>query len=268
MFLVQVSKCQNRNHTNVPAVMVVTVKVYGRTRLSADAQASLKACTVKTSLLAGVYLPCLVQVVSCHKPLVFEQNLFLLFPLHLVVGVAAVLVPIIVVLIIMILATTLFVCVRRRHFKQSGLGGSTQSVSFRSGTNVEFSPNFMRNRQPETNGEPLDAEFGLNDANKPTDFSNPMYDAIGNADTTTVADDTGKGGLYEVPGDVFDKKYDKNCYEGSNKPASVGSAVLHPSMVLHRSSPHVPLRQTALDPTTVDTDKDTQNLVEEDKSEC
>ncbi|CAN7990659.1 unnamed protein product [Ixodes hexagonus] len=158
-------------------------------------------------------------------------------PLSGASGVAAVLVPIIVVIIIMIVAATLFVCVRRRHFKQSGLGGSTQSVSFRSGTNVEFSPNFMRNRPAETNGEPLDAEFGLNDVNKPTDFSNPMYDALGNAP--------------EAPAAV-----------------SVGSAVLHPSMVLHRSSPHVPLRQTALDPTTVDTDKDTQNLVEEDKSEC
>lgn len=182
-------------------------------------------------------------------------------------GVAAVLVPIIVVLIIMIVAATLFVCVRRRHFKQSGLGGSTQSVSFRSGTNVEFSPNFMRTRQAETNAESLDADFGLNDVNKATDFSNPMYDAIGNADSTAGAGETGKGGLYEVAGDVFDKKYDKNS--GTNKaPPSVGSAVLHPSMVLHRSSPHVPLRQTALDPTTVDTDKDTQNLVEEDKSEC
>lgn len=184
-------------------------------------------------------------------------------------GVAAVLVPIIVVLIIMIVAATLFVCVRRRHFKQSGLGGSTQSVSFRSGTNVEFSPNFMRTRQAETNAESLDADFGLNDVNKATDFSNPMYDALGNADGTAGAGETGKGGLYEVAGDVFDKKYDKNCFDSTNKaPPSVGSAVLHPSMVLHRSSPHVPLRQTALDPTTVDTDKDTQNLVEEDKSEC
>lgn len=142
-------------------------------------------------------------------------------------------------------------------------------MSFRSGTNVEFSPNFMRNRPAETNGEPLDAEFGLNDVNKPTDFSNPMYDALGNTETPAVAGEPAKGGLYEVPGDVFDKKYDKNCFEpASNKAVSVGSAVLHPSMVLHRSSPHVPLRQTALDPTTVDTDKDTQNLVEEDKSEC
>lgn len=96
-----------------------------------------------------------------------------------------------------------------------------------------------------------------------------MYDALGNADGTAGAGETGKGGLYEVAGDVFDKKYDKNSFDSSNKaPPSVGSAVLHPSMVLHRSSPHVPLRQTALDPTTVDTDKDTQNLVEEDKSEC
>ncbi|KAL3183134.1 hypothetical protein MRX96_006905 [Rhipicephalus microplus] len=160
-------------------------------------------------------------------------------------GVAAVLVPIIVVLIIMIVAATLFVCVRRRHFKQSGLGGSTQSVSFRSGTNVEFSPNFMRTRPAETNAESLDADFGLNDVNKATDFSNPMYDALGNADGTAGAGETGKGGLYEVAGDVFDKKYDKNSFDSSNKAP--------PSHLI---------------PTTVDTDKDTQNLVEEDKSEC
>ena len=44
------------------------------------------------------------------------------------------------------------------------------------------------------------------------------------------------------------------------------SSVLSSSSVVHRSPPSVQIKQTK--PTTVDTDKDTQQLVEEDKSEC
>ncbi|RWS20425.1 low density lipid receptor-related protein-like protein, partial [Leptotrombidium deliense] len=114
--------------------------------------------------------------------------------------------------------------------------------------------------------EPLDGDFNLGDM-KQTDFSNPMYEALGNTDSNKDAGigDIKGGGFYEVPDEVIDKKILKdNSYEKS----PVGSAVLPPSSVVHRSSPPIQLRQTALNPTSIDTDKDTQQLVEEDKSEC
>ncbi|XP_013773508.1 low-density lipoprotein receptor-related protein 2-like isoform X2 [Limulus polyphemus] len=174
------------------------------------------------------------------------------------VDIAAIIVPIFVILIVLLLAIGIFLIIRRSNFKQGGLSGSNQSVSFRSGTNVEFSPTFMRNGPQDTaNGEPLDAEFNLGDVNKPTDFSNPMYDAVNL--------EAGKGGgLYEVPAEVVNKKLP---LKSNNKP-STESAVLSPSSIIQHSSPQVQVRQTALDPTSVDTGKDTQKLVEEDKSEC
>jgi low density lipoprotein-related protein 2 len=74
--------------------------------------------------------------------------------------------------------------------------------------------------------EPLDAHFNLGDFDKPTDFSNPMYDVIGTTQNS-----------------------DKGPYEEGTK-----------------SSP--PVRKSALDPTPLETDKDTAQLVVEDKSEC
>lgn len=110
-----------------------------------------------------------------------------------------------------------------------------------------------------------------------------MYDALGHVEGTapeqtgTVKDGNGisRHGLYEVPDDVYDQKLaasDRNSIDSSTtgniyeKPP--GSAVISPSAVVHKSSPQVQIRQIALNPTTVDTDKDTQQLVEEDKSEC
>lgn len=120
--------------------------------------------------------------------------------------------------------------------------------------------------------EPLDGEFNLGDL-KPTDFTNPMYDALGNMENSDESrkkldEETvpSNAGLYEVPDEVYDKKVplDSNNFDKS----LTGSAVLPPSSVVHRSSPQVQIRQIALNPTSVDTDKDTQYLVEEDKSEC
>jgi low density lipoprotein-related protein 2 len=102
-----------------------------------------------------------------------------------------------------------------------------------------------------------------------------MYDALGNIEGGVDGDVKQDGeaskqstGLYEVPDDLYNKKLplDSNNYDINNT-SSAGSAVLPPSSVVHRSSPQVQLRQVALNPTSVDTDKDTQNLVEEDK-EC
>ena len=101
-----------------------------------------------------------------------------------------------------------------------------------------------------------------------------MYDALGNLESGATDETVKKlgsetisnSGLYEVPDEIYDKKVplDNNSYDKS----LTGSAVLSPSSVIHRSSPQVQIRQIALNPTSVDTDKDTQYLVEEDKSEC
>ncbi|XP_076323457.1 low-density lipoprotein receptor-related protein 2-like [Tachypleus tridentatus] len=181
-------------------------------------------------------------------------------------GIAVIIVPIFAILIVLLLAIGLYLVLRRRNFKQGGiLTGSNQSVSFRSGTNVEFAPNFMRSGPHDTvNGEPLDADFNLGDINNPTDFSNPMYDAI---NMGSGVESGKKGGLYEVPAEVVNKKLSLEFNNSSNNKSNPESAVLSPSSIVQRSSPQVQMRQSSLDPTLVDTDKDTQKLVEEDKSE-
>lgn len=61
---------------------------------------------------------------------------------------------------------------------------STQSVSFRHGTNVEFnSPGFNPNNGPPATGTidgvaPIDAYNLQAISSKTRDFSNPMYDAV------------------------------------------------------------------------------------------
>ncbi|XP_022241765.1 low-density lipoprotein receptor-related protein 2-like [Limulus polyphemus] len=178
---------------------------------------------------------------------------------------AVIIIPIFAILIVLLLATGLYLVLRRRNFKQGVLAGSNQSVSFRSGTNVEFAPNFMRSGPHDTaNGEPLDADFNFGDINNPTDFSNPMYDAI---NMGSGVESGKKGGLYEVPAEVVNKKLSLELNNSSNNKSTPESAVLSPSSIVQRSSPQVQMRQSSLDPTLVDTGKDTQKLVEEDKSE-
>lgn len=46
------------------------------------------------------------------------------------------------------------------------------------------------------------------------------------------------------------------------------SAILAPSSITHRTSPQLNLRPKELSPSSHDTGRDTQLLVEEDKSEC
>lgn len=101
---------------------------------------------------------------------------------------------------------------------------------------------------------------------KTTDFSNPMYEALGNGESNNKESANSKQiGLYEIADEILDRKINN---EDVYKTPTKGSAILSPSSIVHRSSPQVQIRQTALNPTSVDTDKDTQKLVEEDKSEC
>lgn len=79
-------------------------------------------------------------------------------------------------------------------------------------------------------------------SNKNRDFSNPMYDAV-NMETSTTNGGTGGPGIYEVP------------------------AEMKPSSMQHKEPPQLHLKRRELDPTPIDSGKDTQQLVEEDKSE-
>lgn len=103
----------------------------------------------------------------------------------------------------------------------------------------------------------MEGEFNLGEF-KPTDFSNPMYDALDGPDEGKSGSTSG---MYEVPQELVEKSKMARKDVPFEKP-TMASAVLSPSSVTHRSSPQV--RKTALDPTSIETDKDTQNLVEED----
>ena len=110
---------------------------------------------------------------------------------------------------------------------------------------------------------------------KATDFSNPMYDAIGTGDMTNGSsanfkkgvDNNGTSNLLHDAGELFDKT-SHPLEEAGGGYSKFGSAILSPSSVIHKSSPQIQLRQTALNPNSAETDKDTAALVEEDKSEC
>ncbi|XP_067141896.1 low-density lipoprotein receptor-related protein 2 isoform X5 [Centruroides vittatus] len=172
---------------------------------------------------------------------------------------AAIIIPILVILLILVTATGLLCFFRQKNLKSGSLVNHNQSVSFRIGTNVELpTPSLRNGTQDNIYKEPLDAEFHLEDTEKPTDFSNPMYDAI---DTMGVEPTDKEVGLYEVPGELMDKDAFGSVYNGGK------AAILTPSDVVHWSSPPIQIRQTSLDPVTTDSDKDTQKLVEE-KSEC
>jgi low density lipoprotein-related protein 2 len=66
---------------------------------------------------------------------------------------------------------------------------SSQSVSFRQGTNVEFGSNTFNANGGGGTAEPLDVAYSLDPiSNKNRDFHNPMYDAVQNN-----ADSVGNG---------------------------------------------------------------------------
>lgn len=89
-----------------------------------------------------------------------------------------------------------------------------------------------------------------------------MYDALDGPEGGKNGAGSTSGGMYEVPEEMVEKsKLGQGEDVPFNKP-TMTSAVLSPSSVTHKSSPQV--RKTALDPTSIETDKDTQNLVEED----
>lgn len=161
-----------------------------------------------------------------------------------------------VILLVLLSGGAVFYFLRKRSFgKGPGLGSLTnsQSVSFRQGTNVEFgSPAFSSNG-PSIPAETMESNYSMADiSSKNRDFSNPMYDALG----TLEAVPDNNGSLFE----------EMNS-RGTMEPPT---AILAPSSMTVRTSVSGKGRPKAhreLDP-SADTGKDTQKLVEEDRSDC
>jgi low density lipoprotein-related protein 2 len=114
----------------------------------------------------------------------------------------------------------------------------------------------------------MDVEYNMRDiGSKNRDFSNPMYDALDGSGPT--GNGGNGGGIYEVPSDVTKSKVTTGNGEIDVLPhPEPASAILAPSSIIQRSSPQIHIRHRELDPSSTDTGKDTQKLVEEDKSEC
>lgn len=143
---------------------------------------------------------------------------------------AAIVVPILLIIMVIVCAISLYVYYQRKRGEPKVLGGIANSVSFRQGTNVEFEgPSFVEGGNGVPQKEPAATAIADN-----RDFSNPMF------------------GLRSGMGSAVD---------------SPEAAVLAPSVVTHQSPPQ-PLRHRELNPASFDTGKDTQCLVAEDDSEC
>ncbi|RVE45202.1 hypothetical protein evm_010143 [Chilo suppressalis] len=152
------------------------------------------------------------------------------------------------VLLVLTAASAWFV-IRKRPFGKGvvGLGSlaSSQSVSFRQGSNVEFG------------GVPEPA-YTLEEApRKGRDFSNPMYDAV--TQPATPADPL--PGIYEVPSEAKDKVVSAVISPSSTETRSARAPPAPAPRGFH-SHPHPP---RALDP-AADTGSDTQGLVNEDRA--
>ncbi|ERL86348.1 hypothetical protein D910_03756 [Dendroctonus ponderosae] len=165
----------------------------------------------------------------------------------------AIVVPIVVIMLILAAGTGVWFFIRKRPFgKGVGIGSlaSSQSVSFRQGTNVEFGSQSFNGSSGAP--EPLEVAYNMDTVNtKNRDFHNPMYDAVQNNPDVVG---NGSGALYEVPSELSKAK--------SGSFTEPPSAVIAPSSVTHRLSPQA--RHKELTPATHDTGKDTQKLVEED----
>jgi low density lipoprotein-related protein 2 len=172
---------------------------------------------------------------------------------------AAILISVLVILLLAAAVGAAYFVFRYRPFGKGSVLGSSQSVSFRHGTNVEFgSPTFTT---PPVQAEPMDAEYNMGELGKTRNFSNPMYDALDGASTSPPT--VGPTGIYEVPAEVV---------AAASKKVEPPSAVVAPlasqrEKVVTNKSPTIKRRE--LDPAPVDSGKDTQKLVEEDpSSEC
>lgn len=144
-----------------------------------------------------------------------------------------------------------YVFFKKREFK------SSQSVLFRNGSNVEFTaPPFMATLGHDDIllHDNINQDSGFDPSTTTTskastDFSNPMYDAVGN-----------EGGS-----STLDSRISRNTsQQGSSLMTSIAPSI---ASSLKSNIRDAQFRSVALSPSSVETDKDTQMLVEEDRSE-
>lgn len=115
----------------------------------------------------------------------------------------------------------------------------------------------------------MEGNINLTERSKNHNFTNPMYDAMTGSNGADE-EETSQKDLYEVPIDTSKggSEYHKSPFSPSNGVEPPRLAVLSPSAMMQRSSPTLQIRQKELSPSSTDTGKDTQKLVEEDNSEC
>lgn len=151
--------------------------------------------------------------------------------------------------------------------------GSTQSVSFRQGTNVEFGGS-IGGSAVSVDAEPTSSEYDMNDLRegKTRNFSNPMYDALGAGGSAPAGGGgaVGPTGIYEVPAEVVAVSNNPPMMEPPSEVMAPLASQRAAAAAAAAGKATPPLKRRELDPAPVDSGKDTQKLVvEEDaSSEC
>jgi hypothetical protein len=105
-----------------------------------------------------------------------------------------------------------------------------------------------------------------------TDFSNPMYDVVGgsNQGSINAVDQAGTEKISSTTGCLSKASTMTKSQSGSSGGSSNSSASLMTGSIMSSiksSSKDTQFRSVALSPSSVETDKDTQMLVEEDGSD-
>ncbi|CAB3367800.1 Hypothetical predicted protein [Cloeon dipterum] len=183
-----------------------------------------------------------------------------------------------VLVLILAGAGAAFLFLRYRPFGKGSMLGSTQSVSFRQGTNVEFggpigaagAMNLAAGAGVAPAAEPMDAAYDMGELSegKTRNFSNPMYDALGAGSSAAAV---GPTGIYEVPAEVVAVKKTPVFEPPSEVVAPLASQrAASAAGVVPAGKATPPPKHRELNPTPIDSGKDTQKLVvEEDaSSEC
>lgn len=186
--------------------------------------------------------------------------------------------PFLLLGIAIVLASGLYVYFKRRSVIHKSSAFGEGSVLFRNGAHVQFATG--RGRGGCSNGsitdtdcgssigEPMNGMFDMGDL-KNGEFANPMYEAIRHNETNRAKEEQAASAIYDLP-ENFDLQKAPDSGNGTSKKSALGSAVLSLSSIIHRGTAATAAfgRQASLNPSSIDTGKDTQQLVEEDKSEC
>ncbi|XP_037294723.1 LOW QUALITY PROTEIN: low-density lipoprotein receptor-related protein 2 [Manduca sexta] len=165
---------------------------------------------------------------------------------------AAVWLPVLLVLLLGVAAAAAWFVVRKRPFGKGGLSSlaSSQSVSFRQGSNVEFGGVTTPGGEPAYTLEETAPRKGR-------DFSNPMYEAVTRA-VAAGEPEPPIPGIYEVPDELKEKVVSAVISPSSTETRGAGAGAGAGGGAAGAGA------RRALDP-AADTGRDTASLVREDK---